>query len=105
MAKQPTTTRPNFWWRLIRNVPVLLAMVKDIFFGGYRGLNWKSAALVLFLVIYLINPFDLISDLALGPGQIDDAVVLMTCLYLLEKDLARYRLWKQQKGDSRHAPD
>ncbi|MFZ7126340.1 MAG: YkvA family protein [Desulfobacterales bacterium] len=88
----------QFWWRLLRNVPALLGLLKDLVFGGYRGLSWKSGALILFLLVYLFNPFDLVSDLVLGPGQIDDLVVLLGGMYLLEDELDRYRKWK----DSRH---
>lgn len=95
MPQRTDMDRKRFWWRLLQNIPVFLSLLKDIVIGGYRGLTWKSTALIVFLIAYLINPFDLISDLILGPGQLDDAVVLMACLYFLENDLERYRQWKK----------
>lgn len=95
MPQRMNTDRKRFWWRLLQNIPLFLSLLKDIVVGRYRGLTWKSTVLVIFLIVYLINPFDLISDLILGPGQLDDAVVLMACLYYLENDLERYRQWKK----------
>ena len=45
-------------------------------------------------VCRLKNPFDLIPDYILGIGQIDDVLILILCLYLIEKDLHKYQEWK-----------
>ena len=94
MAVKHPTGRGNFWLRILRNIPTLLAMLKDAAIGGYRGLTWRSIAVIAFLAVYVINPFDLISDFLLGSGQLDDLVVLMGCVYAIEGDLERYRHWK-----------
>jgi uncharacterized membrane protein YkvA (DUF1232 family) len=85
--------------RLFRNVPVLIGMLKDVAIGGYRGLTKKSAAILLFAAAYLVIPFDLVSDLIPVLGQLDDAAVLMACLYAVEDDLERYKHWKKGHGE------
>jgi uncharacterized membrane protein YkvA (DUF1232 family) len=45
---------------------------------------------------YIISPIDLIPDYIIGLGQIDDAVILGLSLYFLEKDLRKYKEWKNR---------
>jgi len=45
---------------------------------------------------YIISPIDLIPDYILGFGQIDDVVILGLALNFLEKDLRKYREWKDR---------
>jgi uncharacterized membrane protein YkvA (DUF1232 family) len=45
-----------------------------------------------------INPIDLIPDYNLGLGQIVDAAILSLPLYFLEKDLMKYKEWKNRNG-------
>jgi uncharacterized membrane protein YkvA (DUF1232 family) len=45
---------------------------------------------------YIISPIDLIPDYIIGLGQIDDAVILGLSLYFLEKDLGKYKDWKDR---------
>jgi uncharacterized membrane protein YkvA (DUF1232 family) len=55
---------------------------------------------VIFLVglAYLVSPIDIIPDYIIGLGQIDDVVILGLSLYFLEKDLLKYKEWKDKKG-------
>lgn len=73
---------------------MLVPLIKDYWSGQYRKIPYYSLAVILFIILYIINPFDLIPDYILGIGQIDDALILILCLYLLEKDLHKYREWK-----------
>ena len=41
------------------------------------------------------SPIDLIPDYIIGIGQIDDAAVVGFCLYLLRKDLRKYKEWME----------
>jgi len=48
-------------------------------------------------VAYIASPFDLIRDYIIGLGQIDDdAAILGISLYFLEKDLRKYKEWKDK---------
>jgi uncharacterized membrane protein YkvA (DUF1232 family) len=49
-------------------------------------------------LIYIISPIDLISDYLIGLGQIDDAAILGLSLYFLEKELRKYKEWKDRDG-------
>jgi uncharacterized membrane protein YkvA (DUF1232 family) len=50
---------------------------------------------------YIISPIDLIPDYILGFGQIDDVFILGLALNFLEKDLTKYREWKDRTKASR----
>ena len=47
------------------------------------------------MVLYVLNPLDLIPDLIFGFGLVDDAGVVALCLKLVESDLHRYAAWKE----------
>ena len=86
--------RYNILYRLLGDFNLLISLIKDYWSGKYRRIPYSSLAVILFMILYIINPFDLIPDYILGIGQIDDALILILCLYLLEKDLGKYREWK-----------
>ena len=92
--------RLGILYRLLEDLRLLGSLIKDYCKGEYRRVPYGSLAMIVFLVLYVINPFDLIPDYILGLGQIDDLFILILCLYLLEKDLLRYKAWKIQRSSS-----
>lgn len=86
--------KTGFLYRLLVNLKLIIPLIKDYFTGKYRKTPFLSIVGILFTILYVINPFDIIPDYLIGIGQIDDAAVLAICLFLLEKDLAEYRKWK-----------
>ena len=81
-------------YRLLEDFKLLVSLIKDYWAGKYRKIPYWSLAVILFTFFYIINPFDLIPDYILGIGQIDDVLILILCLYLIEKDLHKYQEWK-----------
>ena len=80
--------------RVIRNLKLLLALIRDYLKGTYRDVSVKSIIIIVLTLAYIISPFDLIPDYILGLGQIDDLGILGLSLYFLEKDLMKYQEWK-----------
>jgi uncharacterized membrane protein YkvA (DUF1232 family) len=70
--------------------------MRDLLSGRYRKIPYRSLLIILFAIIYIINPFDILPDFVLGIGQIDDALILIFCVYLIEKDLSVYREWRER---------
>ena len=81
-------------FRLLADLKLIVPLIKDYCRGKYRKIPTLSIVGIFFTILYLINPFDLIPDYLLGIGQIDDAVVLAICLFLVERDLQEYGRWK-----------
>ena len=80
--------------RFIEDGKLLLALVKDYRTGVYRNILYGTVAAVVFALIYVFNPFDLVPDVLPIVGEIDDAAVVAACLALIEGDLHKYRDWK-----------
>ncbi len=81
--------------RFIEDGQLLIAIVKDYWSGTYRQIPYGVIASIVFTLIYVLNPFDLIPDFLPLIGQIDDVAVMGACLILVEKDLHKYKNWKQ----------
>jgi uncharacterized membrane protein YkvA (DUF1232 family) len=82
--------------RLIQDFRLLLSLIKDYWSGRYRKIPYVSAAVILFAILYFVYPFDLLPDYLLGLGQIDDVIVFGLCLFLVERDLYKYKEWKMK---------
>jgi uncharacterized membrane protein YkvA (DUF1232 family) len=84
--------------RLFQDLKLLLSLIRDYWKGGYRDVSIKSIVIFVLAVLYIFSPIDLIPDYILGLGQIDDAAILGLSLYFLEKDLTKYKEWKDRDG-------
>ncbi len=84
--------------RLFQDLRLLIPLIKDYWKGTYRGISFKSIVIFVAALAYIISPIDLIPDYIIGLGQIDDAVILGLSLYFLEKDLRKYKEWKDRNG-------
>lgn len=85
--------------RFSGDIKLMFAMIGDYWNGHYRNVPWKSIAAVAGALLYVLNPLDVIPDLILGIGFVDDAGVVALCLKLVESDLIRYAAWKEQQEE------
>jgi uncharacterized membrane protein YkvA (DUF1232 family) len=83
--------------RFIEDSKMLTSLIKDYRQGNYRGALFGTIAAVVFALIYVFNPFDIIPDVLPFVGAVDDASVIAACLMLIERDLFKYRTWKTQQ--------
>ena len=81
--------------RFIGDGRLLLAAVRDYWSGAYRKWPWGAMAAVVFTLIYVFDPFDLVPDVLPIIGEVDDAAVVAACLFLVERDLLAYKQWKE----------
>jgi uncharacterized membrane protein YkvA (DUF1232 family) len=84
--------------RLFQDLKLLLPLIKDYWKGTYRDVSAKSMIIFVAGLAYLLSPIDLIPDYIIGLGQIDDVAILGLSLYFLEKDLQKYKQWKDRQG-------
>lgn len=82
--------------RFLSDAKLLLGLVADYWKGNYRTIPFWAIGAVVFSLLYVLNPFDLIPDYIPGAGQIDDVAVMSVCLYLVEKELEKYRKWRAE---------
>ena len=84
--------------RLIGDLKLYVSLIKDHRSGAYKKFPFLSVAGIVFTLAYVISPIDLIPDYIIGIGQIDDAAVVGFCLYLLRKDVRKYKEWLKSKA-------
>jgi len=80
--------------RFIKDVKIMISLVKDYFNGSYREIPWWTIAAVVTALLYALNPVDLIPDFIPVVGLLDDAAVVGVCLLAIEQDLEKYKEWK-----------
>jgi uncharacterized membrane protein YkvA (DUF1232 family) len=80
--------------RFIVDGKLLIAIVKDYWAGAYRQVPYGAIASIVFTLIYVLNPFDIMPDVLPFIGQVDDVAVMGACLILVEFDLHKYKDWK-----------
>ena len=81
--------------RFVEDGKVLTALVKDWRAGKYRQALYGTIAAVVFGLIYVFNPLDIVPDVLPIIGVLDDATVIGALLMLVERDLRKYRSWKE----------
>jgi uncharacterized membrane protein YkvA (DUF1232 family) len=81
--------------RFIEDGKVLTALIRDWRAGRYRQALYGTIAAVVFALLYVFNPFDLLPDVLPFVGVLDDATVMGALLILVERDLKKYRAWKE----------
>ena len=80
--------------RFTDDAKLLIAMVKDFWNKSYRQVPYGTIGAIVFTLIYILNPFDLIPDVLPFVGEVDDAAVFAAGLMLVESDLRKYSKWK-----------
>lgn len=83
--------------RYAKDLLLLMSLVKDYYQGNYRNIPYKTISAAVVGLLYVLNPIDIIPDFIPFIGQIDDALVLKFCLKLIEKDLSKYKKWKNEQ--------
>lgn len=78
---------------------LLLAMVGDYYRGTYRLVPYWAIAAVVFALLYVLNPFDIVPDVVPLLGFVDDAAVMGVCLSMIEQQLYDYKGWKESRNE------
>lgn len=81
---------------LRQDLPVLIRLVRAYASGEYRRLPWKSLVLITGSLLYFVTPVDLIPDIIVGTGFLDDAIVVAYVLKSVRDDLAHFEDWEAE---------
>ncbi len=83
--------------RFMADIKILFSIVQDYIAGNYKNIPWHTITAIGGTLLYILAPVDMVPDVILGLGLIDDAAVVALCLKLIEKDLLSYNKWKKGK--------
>ena len=81
---------PGKFTKLVNQVKLLYAMIKDYRSGQYKEVPWYTIAVAAAAILYFLTPLDFIPDWIPIGGYIDDAAVLAFCINALRDDLRKY---------------
>jgi len=83
--------------RLLEDFRLLGALIKDYWKGEYRDVSLASITVFVLAIVYVLSRIDVLPDFIPLLGQIDDAFILLFCIYFLEKDLHKYQNCKSDR--------
>ncbi|MBE7639693.1 DUF1232 domain-containing protein [Salegentibacter sp. BLCTC] len=77
---------------------LMFGMLQDYRKGAYKNVPWFTIASIVFALLYVLNPLDLMPDFIPGLGYVDDFAVLTVALRFIETDLHKYLDWKLEEA-------
>lgn len=91
----------------IKNVPALnqlwervglsLRLLEDYRAGEYKKIAPWAVAAVLFALLYVVNPVELVPDFIPVIGYLDDVVLVALVLKLVDRELQKYAAWRKMR--------
>ena len=91
--------------KFIEEIILAIALVKDYATGKYRRLPYWAIGAIVFMLLYVGNPFDAIPDFLIGVGQIDDLIVVTICLLMVRQEIHEYKHWRENIRDTEDDED
>ena len=79
------------------DIVLVFQMLKDYFSGKYTKCPWRTIAVLVGALGYVLSPLDLIPDFIPLVGWTDDCLALGAALAFAQNDLAEYRAWKAEQ--------
>ena len=76
--------------KMIGRVRLMIMMVTDYRDGAYRRIPAFSIWMIVFALLYVAGPFDLIPDIIPGMGWLDDAFIVGLVFGAVSHDLKKY---------------
>lgn len=89
----------NKWLKsFAEEISCLIDMVKAVARRDYTEISKVSLATIVFTLIYVFSPLDLIPDVVPGVGFLDDAGMVTLCLKAVHDAVMAYKKWAEKTG-------
>jgi uncharacterized membrane protein YkvA (DUF1232 family) len=82
-----------------RQSELVLELVDDFRSGTYRAIPWHSVAVLVGVLLYTVNPADVVPDVIPLVGGLDDVTLIALAIRLARKDLIKYCEFKGYDTD------
>lgn len=82
--------------KCIEHITVFFQMLRDWRKGDYPRSQVRTLLLLTAAILYIAMPLDIMPDVILGLGIIDDAAVLGLLWTLIKKEISQYEKWRLQ---------
>lgn len=73
-----------------------IELVMDWAKGNYKGIKKRTLVKIVVAFLYLLNPIDIIPDVILGFGFLDDVYVFTKILKTIREELRHYEEWRKR---------
>ena len=82
-------------------VALVFSMLKDYVKGDYKQVPWRTVAVLVGSLAYVVAPLDLIPDVIPIIGWSDDCLALAGALSFAKMDLEEYKAWRGRRSGGR----
>ncbi|MEC1793275.1 YkvA family protein [Bacillus vallismortis] len=82
--------------KCLEHITVFFQMLRDWRKGDYPRSQVRTLLLLTAAILYIAMPLDIMPDVILGLGIIDDAAVLGLLWTLIKKEMSQYEKWRLQ---------
>lgn len=80
--------------KFYNQIKLTLEMLRDYKNRNYVKIPWRTIGLLSAVLIYFLNPFDILPDFLPVFGLTDDAIALASVFRSFQDDLLKYCRWK-----------
>jgi uncharacterized membrane protein YkvA (DUF1232 family) len=77
------------------DLKLLVRLVRETSKRQYKEVSTKTIIYAIVAIIYFLTPADLIPDIVIATGYLDDIVVLKWVITAISKDLEKFREWEK----------
>lgn len=79
-------------------ITLFFEMLGDFFAKRYTNIPKGTIGSIMFTLLYVFSPIDLIPDFIIGVGLMDDAAVVALCIKMVQGDIDKYKEWKSNQS-------
>lgn len=83
----------------ITDLKVFLRMMKAYALGQYKDISKKHLVLCVLAVLYFLNPADVVPDVVVGLGLVDDLAVINWVYLKLIGEIEKFKNWEKIRGE------
>ncbi|CCH57267.1 protein of unknown function DUF1232 [Fibrisoma limi BUZ 3] len=76
-------------------IALLTRMLRAYASGDYKQLPWKSLVSIIGVLLYFLNPIDILPDILPIVGIVDDIALVGWLFTSVSSDIDRFRQWEQ----------